>query len=262
MRRAVLVAIVSLVFVGEAYGADGIRGDVLTYGTALSVNNGFSDRTAIGVAANVYSTLSGWGVHFDAASNWREENASFFAGGLSYAVTPNIRPKVMLGTSSSNLGILPRTYVYGTVEVNVAPFIFRPAVFYREFRNGVEQTTPQLEAVYYFPAPPGAPYFVAQGSVGVDFVNPGSHIGYLINGALTYVMPKVGTLEMGVFGGTMAYDNVLCKGPCGVSNKFVGIRPKVSAYFGESSEVYLAGEFVRTDYYDVAGGSLGLKVGF
>jgi hypothetical protein len=72
----------------------------------------------------------------------------------------------------------------------------------------------------------------------------------------------LGSAALSVFGGTMAYDNTLCTGPCSVRNKFIGVRPKLGTYVNEKTEAYVAGEIVRTDYYDVYGATLGVKIGF
>ena len=92
----------------------GPYGDFTVAGTGLAVTGGYSSRFVAEEAANVY--YGNWGLHFDTSHDWREENADYVVGGVSYALTPFVRPKILFGTSSENLGILPQTYFRGEVE--------------------------------------------------------------------------------------------------------------------------------------------------
>jgi hypothetical protein len=62
----------------------------------------------------------------------------------------------------------------------------------------------------------------------------------------------------------MVYDNTLCITLCSVVNKFVGIRPLVSYYLNHTDkyELFVRGEAVATDFYNIYGGTVGLKTRF
>jgi len=121
---------------------------------------------------------------------------------------------------------------------------------------------PGLELTYYVPPFSDNSYILLQGAGSVGFVSPGYHTGYELSGTVSYIIPKVGSLGLQGFGGLMAYDNVICTNACGVSNGFIGVRPKVSVFAGENIELIARGEIVRTDFYNVYGGTIGVKVSF
>ena len=262
MRRASLAVFAIALLSDVAHGGEAVTGDILSYATVLGVSNGFSDRQAVGISGNVYHPASGWGAHFDTSGLWREENGGFFAGGVSYAVTPTLRPKVMFGTSTTNFGILPEFFGYGSVTINASPFNVTPALIYRQYRNGTKQTTPQIDVAHYGQPFSDNSYLVAQALVGISFVSPGSNTGYDVGAGLTYVVPKLGTVALWGLGGRMAYDAALCVTECSVRNDFIGVRPKVSAYINDKAEFFVLGEYVRTDFYNIAGATVGLRTAF
>ncbi|MBR0849304.1 hypothetical protein JQ543_16240 [Bradyrhizobium diazoefficiens] len=243
-------------------------GDFTVAGTGLAVTGGFANRFVAEEAANVYS--GDWGVHFDTSHNWREENADFVVGGVSYAVTPTVRTKVLFGSSSENLGILPRTYVRGELEwqspgtAGSAGILAIPSITYREFRNGVKETVPAIDMAFYLPEFSDHSYVVMEAKGLATFVEAVSGVGYEIGASATYVMPKQGTFGAEIFGGRMVYDNTLCLTLCSVVNKFVGVRPLVSFYLDHTDkyELIVRGEVAATDFYNIYGGTVGLKTRF
>jgi hypothetical protein len=244
------------------------HGDVTIAGTGLAVTNGFSNRAVADVAANWYA--SGFGLHLDTSRDWREENANYVVAGVSYAITPYITPKILYGTSSENLGIQPRTYLKGEIAFATPPVpgttgvVATPSVTYREYRNGVQETVPEIDVAFYHPEFANHSYLVTEAKASAIFVATVSAPGYEFSGSETYVIPKWGTFGAEVFGGRMVYDVTLCAIFCSVQNRFVGIRPLVSFYLNhsDSMELFVRGEAVATDFYNIYGGTVGLKTKF
>jgi hypothetical protein len=243
-------------------------GDVTTSLTGLGITNGFSDRATAEVAANWYS--QNLGLHVDTGRDWREENANFIIAGLSYAITPNIRPEFLYGTSSENAGIQPRTYLRGEIQFTTPAIpgqtgiVATPAVSFREYRNGVQEVDPEFDVAFYHPALPDNTYFVTEFTGTANFVQSISAVGYEIAGGETYVMPYWGTLGAEVFGGRMVYDNTLCVTLCSVQNQFFGIRPLASFYLDHNPalELFFRGEIATTNFYNIYGGTIGFKRSF
>jgi hypothetical protein len=243
-------------------------GDVTFTGTGLAVTNGFSNRAVAELAANWY--YAGLGVHFDDAGVWREERADFAAVGVSYAVTPYIRPKVWYGTSTNNLGIEPQTYVRGEVAFQTPStpgavgIVATPAITSNQYRNGVQELDPQIDVAFYHPEFANHAYLVTEVTATTVFVQSLSSVGYEFAGSETYVMPRWGTIGAQIFGGRMVYDVTLCVALCSVQNNFVGIRPLISFYLNpaETLELYFRGEITATDFYNIYGGTVGLKTRF
>jgi hypothetical protein len=243
-------------------------GDFTIAGTGLGVTGGYSSRFVAEEAANVY--YGNWGLHFDTSHDWREENADYVVAGVSYALTPYVRPKILVGTSSENLGIQPQAYFRGEVEfqspgsAGSAGVVAIPSVTYREYRNGVRETVPEMDVALYLPEFSNHNYVVVEAKALATFVTGVSGVGYELSGSGTYVIPKWGTLGAEIFGGRMVYDNTLCVTVCSVENKFVGIRPLVSVYLNHTDkyELFIRGEAVATDYYNIYGATVGLKTRF
>jgi hypothetical protein len=246
----------------------GPYGDFTVAGTGLAVTGGYSNRFVAEEAANVY--YGNWGLHFDTSHDWREENADYVVGGVSYAVTPYIRPKLLFGTSSENLGIQPLEYFRGEVELQSpgsagsTGIVAIPSITYRQYRNGVQETVPEMDIAFYLPEFSNHDYLVMEAKGLATFVEGVSGVGYEFSGSTTYVMPKWGTFGAEIFGGRMVYDNTLCLTACSVNNNFVGIRPLVSIYLNHTDkyELFIRGEIVATDYYNIYGGTVGLKTRF
>jgi hypothetical protein len=243
-------------------------GDGTVAGTGLAVTRGFSDRAVADIAINWY--YSAFGLHLDAAREWREENASLLIGGLSYMIAPYVRSKFLYGTSSANLSIQPETYLRGEIEFQPPPppgaigVVATPAVTYRAYRNGVRELVPEMHVAFYHPEFADHTYFVTELKAETIFVESVRTPGYEFSGAATYVVPRLGTAGAELFGGLMVYDATLCVALCTVKNPFVGVRPLLSLYLNrtETLELYVHGEIVTTQSYNIFGGTLGLKVAF
>jgi hypothetical protein len=243
-------------------------GDLTVTGTGLAVTNGFATRYVADVAGNWY--YSGLGLHFDTSRDWREETANYVVGGISYAITPYIVPKFLYGTSSENMGIQPKTYFRGEVAFTTPPvtgstgIVATPSVSFREYRNGVQETVPEIDVALYHPEFADKTYFVTEVKATTIMVESVSALGYEFSASETYVVPKWGTVGAEFFSGRMVYDVTLCSILCSVENRFVGVRPLVSFYLNhnEAHELFIRGEVVATDFYNIYGATVGLKTKF
>jgi hypothetical protein len=245
-----------------------LSGDMTVSGTGLAVTNGYANRYVAEFAGNWY--YSGLGLHLDTGGEWREEDAGFVIAGLSYAITPDIRPKFLYGTSSENSAIQAQTYIRGEVEFRTPSVpgtvgvVATPAVTYREFRNGVQEFTPEIDVALYHPEFADHAYFVTEAKATPIFIQGVSEVGYELGASTTYVMPGWGNIGAEVFGGRMVWDVTLCVALCNEQNRFVGVRPLVSFYLNHNDalELFLRGEIVATDFYNIYGGTVGLKFKF
>ena len=167
----------------------GPYGDVTVAGTGLAVTGGYSSRFVAEEAANVY--YGNWGLHFDTSHDWREENADYVVGGVSYAVTPYVRPKILFGTSSENLGIQPQAYFRGEIEfqspgsAGSAGIVAISSITYREYRNGVKETVPEMDIAFYLPEFSNHNYIVMEAKALATFVAGVSGVGYETSGSAT-----------------------------------------------------------------------------
>jgi hypothetical protein len=128
----------------------------------------------------------------------------------------------------------------------------------------VQEVVPELHIAFYHPEFADHTYFVTEVKATTTFVESVSAVGSEFSGTATYVMPKWGTVGAELFGGRMTYDATLCVELCGVRNRFAGVRPLVSFYLNhtDSLELYVRGEIVATDSYNIYGGTVGLKTAF
>lgn len=247
-------------FSGETSG--GFTGDAATYVGALAVSDGLKDRTFAGFFGNVY-TEGGVGFHLDLSHQWREEDAGFGAIGISAELSPGIRPKLQIGGSTDNEGILPEFLVDASVRVELGDMtglVFDLGGAYREFRNGVDEGSLRGEVIKYFDAFADGSYLVGQAYLGGIFADPGSNFGWEARAGVTYVMPSAWSIGLTVAGGEMAYDEVVAS--IGVENTFITLRPHVSFNITDQLELFVQGEFLTSDLYDIGGGFAGIKVNF
>ena len=173
------MAVAGLIWISSTPGS-AQQSSVSVYGGALSVSDGFEDRSFVGAFIDHYS-VAGLGTHGEVSFVSREEEATFFAGGLSYGTSESLRPRIMVGTSSSNQNILPEFYLRGALEIQTAPsegLLATPAVTFRSYRNGVEEIVPGLDVAYYLPPISGQTYGVIQVIGSIAFVSPGDNVGF------------------------------------------------------------------------------------
>ncbi len=241
-----------------------LKGDIQVSGGAYAVDSGFSDRAFVALQGSLYDE-SGFGVHVDTSHVQREEEAVFFAAGLSYAISPSVRAKLMAGTSSDNDGILPELYINGSATVDFGPqagLVLVPELIYRSYRNGVEEVQGQATINKYFAPFQDGSYLVGSVSGSVNYVTPGDNVGWEAGASLLHVRPRYMSMGLGAVAGSSAYDNQLGTASIGVRNDYVGVRPSASMYLSPDVEVFVRGEYLWTDFYDLAGGFAGIKYAF
>lgn len=241
-----------------------LKGDMQVTGGAYAVDSGYSDRAFVALQGSLYDE-TGFGVHVDTSHVQREEEAAFFAAGLSYAVTPSTRLKFMAGTSTDNDGILPELYLNGSATVDFGPqagVVVIPELIYREYRNGVEEVQGQMAINKYFAPFKDGSYIVGSLTGSVNYVSPGDHVGWEVGASVLHVRPRYMSMGLGVVTGSSAYDNQLGLLSIGVRNDYTGVRPSVSLYLSPDVEVFARGEYLWTDFYEMAGGFGGIKYAF
>ncbi|MDH3668020.1 MAG: hypothetical protein OEN23_13925 [Paracoccaceae bacterium] len=237
-------------------------GDVSVYAGALGVSDNIEDRVFAGMFANAYLE-SGIGFHLDLSGQWREEDAGFGALGISAELSPGIRPKIQIGTSTDNDGILPELFLDGSARVDLGSAtgtILDVGSAYRDFRNGVEEISIRGEVIKYFSPFSDGSFMIGQAYVSGIHADPGSNIGWEARAGVTYVVPSAWTVGVTVAGGQMAYDDVTTL--VGVENDFLALRPHISFSLSDRLELFTQGEFLTSDEYDIAGGLAGIKIKF
>ena len=238
-----------------------LKYEVQVYAGALSLTDGYKDRKFAGAFVDFYS--GDLGIHGDVIAVDREERATFAALGLSLPVSPHIRPKFMIGTSTANRAVLPE--FFGMFEVQIKPgndsgCIITPAVAYRSYRNSTHETRGSLALTKYFTVQwDHGGYYAAQGVVTIADNGTNRVRGSVVAGLQT--VRKSG-FSFGINGevGGIASDPQ-------IQNRIIGtyysIRPNAAfPLFGPNGKLLLRGEYSDTDAYQAIGGTAGLKFEF
>lgn len=237
------------------------RPNIMAYAGALSLNNGFHNRTYEGFFYNQY--FNGLGLHADVVSVQRETDSTFGAVGLSWDASPGIRPKFMIGTSTDNRDIHPDAYASLQVQIRSASdsrTIVSPSLTYRHFRSGAEEVIPAIDAVYYFSLPSDMDgYYVAQAGANVSMSRRARADGYTVGAGLQTVRSNGVSFGGYVEGGRLVYDALL---GTGLRTNFYSIRPSIGLRFNPNWELFARGEYTHTDFYEIRGGLIGIKYSF
>ena len=237
------------------------RSNLTVYGGGLSVNRGFADRVYGGLFYNQY--FGDLGVHADMVDVSREQNSAFAAVGMSWQAGPDVRPKIMIGTSTENPDIHPDIYV--SLQAQVRPSqdqrtIVTPSLTYEHFRNGGVQTTPGVDAVYYFSLPADQDgYYVMQAGANVGFLNHTSENSYTVGAGLQTVRSNGVSFGAYVDGGRMVYNPLIGNG---LATTFYTIQPALGLRLDPTREIFFRGEYTHTGFYNLAGGIVGYKLTF
>ena len=238
--------------------ASGIDQLLSIYGGRAEVSDGYEAREFVGAFVEINHGQVAF--HAEAAGVSREDDAVFGALGLSWQASPSLRPKIMVGTSSSHQMILPEEFASLSVQMkpqSMPGWIVTPAVVYRSYESGGSEVRPAIDLVRYLkPSSPDG-YWVLQGNAAVSF-NSSDENGYSLGlGAQTV---RASGLTMGLSGevGRMTYDSLL---GIGVASDIWAARPSVGFRFDPTREIYLRGEYAHTDFYDVRSAMVGVKLG-
>jgi YaiO family outer membrane protein len=241
--------------------ADGpIRSDLFTVFGHYHVTNGFSDRTFATTWGNA-QFANGLGVHAEAHYVNREEEAAFFAAGVSHN-TQSFSIRAMAGTSTDNFNILPE--VSGRLEATFRSppetgWVFAPALAYREYPNHAHETEWEGQILKYVPLGK-ATSLIFQGLARTTWIHPGDHFVATFGGGVTYAEYRKFSVGVTAEAGRTAYDATLGIGS--INEPYVAVRPAVGVYLTDKIELVAQGEFVDRPSYQIWGGHLGLKFYF
>lgn len=236
------------------------RSNVTVYAGGLDVTKGFENRNYAGIFYNQY--FGSVGVHADIVGIRREEDSGFATVGMSWDAAKGVRPKVMIGTSTSNLDIHPEVYVSAQAQIRPTAdtrTIVTPSITYRKFRTGAEEVIPGVDAVYYFSIPADTTgYYVAQAGANV-VLGEADDTGYSVGMGLQTV--RANGLSFGAYveAGSLAYDSLIGEG---VQTDFYSVRPALGLRFTPETEVFFRGEYTHTDFYEASGLLVGFKLTF
>lgn len=232
--------------------------DIYAVGGYQALNNGFEDRIYGTTFANFYYH-GGLGIHGEVTGIDREEDAGFFAGGLSWN-TDQMSVKGAVGTSTDNDNILPELYLRGEVTLRSNPkdgLVFTPSITYRDFKSGSEELTFSAALIRYFHLSDGKSINV-QTFGNVSFSDPGSNDSMYGGFDVTYADYRNYSFGITFEGGEANYSSVLDLSSIGLD--FFSVRPHVGVFLNDNLEFTLLGEFADVDDYDIIGGNAGLKV--
>lgn len=223
------------------------------------LTDGNSDRRFATAWGNAHFA-NGFGTHAEAHVMDREEMAAFLAGGISWGGDFG-EVRGWLGSSTENVGILPELYARFEASYRTRPevgLVFRPAVTYRDFRNGARETAAEVEVAKYVSLDSAQLIFtlMARGVAS----DPGDHIGAAFGAGILYAQSGKVSAGLTVEGGRASYDGLLAAGS--LDELYFSIRPVVSFHLSESVEILGMMEYSSRESYDVFGGHLGLKVHF
>jgi hypothetical protein len=237
------------------------RANLTAYAGYLDVTKGFHDRQYEGFFYNQY--FGEFGLHADVVSVQREEDSTFGAIGFSWQANQELRPQLMVGTSTENTDIHPDAYA--SLQVQIRPTsdtrtIITPSLTYRHFRNGAEEIIPGFDAVYYFSSPSDTEgYYVVQGGADVSIAPHNNDDGYTVGAGLQTVRSNGLTFGVYAEGGRIVYDALI---GVGQKTEFYSVRPSIGFRLNPEWELFARGEFTHTDFYDIRGGLVGVKYTF
>lgn len=237
------------------------KSHVLTYVAMLDPNGGLQTRTYAGAFVNVY-TEENVGFHFDVVHVEREEDATFFSAGISVPLNGHIRPRIMLGTSSDNLNILPDVYAGLSVEIRPGEhsgWIVTPGVAWRHYRSGLSETIGSLGVTRYFNVPwDRNGYYAVQASVSAS-INDRESVRASLNAGLQTVRRSGVIIGLNAEGGSLVSD---AAHGADYQGRYFALRPNLSLPITRNFQLITRGEFVDTELYDAVGGLAGVKVEF
>jgi hypothetical protein len=231
---------------------------VLSYAGLLDII-GSDTRVYAGGMADIY-TDRGLGFHGDIVTVDREEDATYFAGGLSYAINDHIRPKFMIGTSTNNQAVLPDLFLQGSVRIKPGDnsgWVITPGVAYRHYRDGKHETVGSVQVAKYFSIPGDSNgYYVAQ--AGAETTIEASNPARFAATAGFSTVRKSGVI-IGIAGeaGTLFRDPIAGNNFRG---RFFAIRPSLELPLFPKFSVITRGEYIDTQLFNAVGGSAGFRV--
>ena len=249
------------IIAGPAIAKTSDKSAVTIYGGALALDKGQGTRIYVGGFGDYY-TGGQIGFHADVVHVSREETATYVAIGTSWNFGDHLRPKIMIGTSSSNVGILPDEYVAVTVRIKPGSdsgWVVTPGLTYRHYRNGRDETIGTLATAKYFRlAFDKHGYYVAQGSVSTS-------LGGNVRGQSAATIGMQTVRSSGVSFGVIGEIGALVRDPVAsniAGGQYYAVRPMLSIPLLHNVDMFARGEYADTTLYTATGGSTGLKLEF
>lgn len=234
------------------------RGDVQIVGGHLHVDTGFADRTFATAWGNVYYT-SGIGLHAEGHYMSREDTAAFFAAGVSYN-TERFSLKGVGGTSTDNELILPDAYarLEATFRTDAATgLVLTPSLTWRRYNAGIDEVAVEAQLSRYFTVADNSALIVSVLGRSTT-VSLGDTTGPAFGAGVTWAVYRSYAVGVSVEGGRASYDAL--GGAGSVNDRYVSVRPTVTAFLNDRLEVIASGEYTDRESYKVTGGFLGLKL--
>jgi len=179
--------------------------------------------------------------------------------GVSQEIGQDLRLRGMIGGSDSEFGYFPKFHVDGELEKDLGTatgVILRGGLSYSKYDNDAEEGRLRGSAVRYGSPLPNGGYFVQQAALSVSTSFDSDTTGGEASVAFTYVDQSGWNAGLGLAVGRIAYDQEL---GAAVENDFWAIRPTFGYQISDNAELFLRGEYVDTELYDLTGVTLGLN---
>jgi hypothetical protein len=228
----------------------------------FAVNNGYSNRFAVGGFADIYSGRVG--MHADITTVQREEDGTYGALGLSYQLSDAVRPQFAIGTSTKNDSILPQLFLNASVKITPGTgWVVTPGLTYRDYgpgrligtRRDYYQASVAVSRYFNMPSDTGG-YWVAQADGALASRTVGTSPWSLALGLQTV---RNNGWRFGVSGGSgfMAWDPQT--GASDVVSHMWNIGGSIGYRFHGPTEVFARVSHAHNDFYDADGGLIGLR---
>jgi hypothetical protein len=250
----------SLAVAQPVWGQSAGAGDA----TALSgydfVSNGYHDQTFVSLIGNTYLD-HGIGLHSEVTNVNREDTGALILGGISGNRDAG-SIKVMIGTSTNVQSILPQFYGRISSELRSDPstgWIINPAYTIRAYRRGLAEQTAELRLVKYVAAGPSSSVILEL--IGREgFLAPGPQWIPSVLAGITFSNYKRYSVGVAVEAGKAEYNALVGVGS--VNEPFVALRPSVSVYVGDRTELFVRGDYTHRTSYESFGALAGVKFSF
>lgn len=183
-----------------------------------------------------------------------------------------------VGTSNDDQGFLPETYIAAALEIDFGTIprtLGRVGINYRQYRqsilaevNGIptQIVTPgarvigiEGEVARFYQTARSENYTVGILRAAASWADPGSYFGWEVSGGATYVTRAGWSAGLRFAIGEIGYDPQI---QTGFGNKFAAIRPYVSYTIRGGAELFLSGEYINSEFYNLTSGMVGVKIRF
>ena len=259
--KTTMTMVIALTVAGAAIAQEQgfTRGNTIVSLGSANLDQGQPDRNNLGVQGN-YFRQDGLGLHFDVAGVDSDvEDTGYVAVGASRDIGQGLRLKGMIGGSDSEFGYFPKYHVDAELEKDLGTasgIILRGGLSYSKYDNDTEEGRLRGHAVRYGSPLANGGYFVQQVGLSVSSSFDDGTTGGEASASVTYVDQSGWSAGLGIAGGRIAYDQEL---GAAVENDFWAIRPTFGYQVSKNTELFVRGEYVDTELYNLTGVTLGLN---